>query len=50
MQKNAQIGDWYADSKTLAFRASNGWVEVKDLQIEGKKRMIASEFLKGFRI
>lgn len=44
------IGDFYTDSKLLAFRAADGWLEVKDLQIEGKKRMLATEFLKGFRI
>lgn len=46
----AEIGDFYTDGKILTFKASDAWVEVKDLQIEGKKRMIVSEFLKGFRI
>lgn len=50
LPKKVKIGDFYTDGKILAFKAATDWIEVKDLQIEGKKRMIASEFLKGFRI
>lgn len=33
----------------LFFAAGNGWVEVLELQPEGKKRMSAAEFLRGYR-
>jgi methionyl-tRNA formyltransferase len=45
-----QIGDVYADGKKLAFFSKSGWIEINDLQLEGKKRMLVSEFLKGFRL
>ncbi len=33
----------------LRFAAPDGWIYVDELQLEGKKRMQVSEFLKGFR-
>jgi methionyl-tRNA formyltransferase len=45
-----QIGEVYADNKKLAFFSKSGWIEINDLQLEGKKRMLVSEFLKGFRL
>ena len=50
LPEKAKIGDFFTDGKMLAFKAATDWIEVKDLQMEGKKRMLASEFLKGFRI
>jgi methionyl-tRNA formyltransferase len=38
------------NNKILAFKTQDGWAEIKNLQIEGKKRMPTEEFLKGFRI
>jgi methionyl-tRNA formyltransferase len=35
--------------KYLRFAASDGWLYVDELQLEGKKRMGAEEFLRGFR-
>lgn len=32
----------------LFFGTTDGWIEVKELQLEGKKRMAASDFLKGY--
>lgn len=38
------------DGKTyLHFAAKEGWVSIDELQLEGKKRMPVSEFLKGYR-
>ena len=36
--------------QNLFFGARDGWVEISELQLEGKKRMEASDFLKGFDI
>lgn len=33
----------------LRFRASDGWIQIQDLQLEGKKRMLVADFLKGYR-
>ncbi|MFL5787894.1 MAG: methionyl-tRNA formyltransferase [Flavisolibacter sp.] len=44
-------GEFNTDKKSyLKFAANNGYIVVKELQLEGKKKMIAEEFLKGFRI
>lgn len=34
----------------LFFGAQDGWTEILELQLEGKKRMSVSDFLKGFQI
>ncbi len=39
-----------ADEEGLKVAAKNGLVILKDLQFEGKKRMSATEFIRGFRI
>ena len=38
------------DQKKIYFGASNGALEIMDLQIEGKKRMDAKSFLNGFSL
>jgi methionyl-tRNA formyltransferase len=39
------------DGKTyLRFRCADGWIDVLDLQLEGKKRMDIAEFLRGNRV
>ena len=35
---------------SLFFGCNDGWLEIIELQLEGKKRMQANEFLKGFSI
>ncbi len=46
--QNPAIGTMDTDSKSyLRFRTSDGWIEVKELQMEGKKRMKTEEFLRG---
>lgn len=45
-----QVGVHETDGKTfLKFSTSDGWVFVEELQLEGKKRMDISSFLKGYR-
>jgi methionyl-tRNA formyltransferase len=48
---SAEIGSFKTDGKTyLDFRSANNWIKVKELQLEGKKRMGIEEFLRGFRV
>jgi methionyl-tRNA formyltransferase len=44
------IGTFKTDGKTfLVFRCTDKWLNIKELQLEGKKRMSIEEFLRGFR-
>lgn len=44
------IGSYDTDGKTyLRFAAKDGWVYAEDVQMQGKKRMPVSDFLRGFR-
>ena len=48
---SAEIGSFKTDGKTyLDFRSANNWIKIKELQLEGKKRMGIEEFLRGFRV
>jgi len=43
-------GKYKTDGKTfLKFACSNGYVHVKELQLEGKKKMLTEDFLRGYR-
>jgi len=43
-------GSMHTDGKTfLKFSGANGYIDVLELQIEGKKRMSVPEFLRGYR-
>jgi methionyl-tRNA formyltransferase len=43
-------GQFETDQKTfLKFACANGYVHVKELQLEGKKRMNVGDFLRGYR-
>jgi len=43
-------GTYETDHSTyLRFAAKDGWVYILDLQLEGKKRMSVTDFLRGFR-
>lgn len=45
----ATAGEIETDNKTyLKVSCSNGWLTLKDIQLEGKKRMGIEEFLRGF--
>ncbi|HYV92103.1 MAG TPA: methionyl-tRNA formyltransferase [Chitinophagales bacterium] len=44
-------GKIYSDGKTfLRFACDDGWIEATEVQLEGKKKMTAEEFLRGHRI
>lgn len=43
-------GHFRTDEKNyLQFACADGWIDVKELQIEGKKRMNITDFLRGYR-
>lgn len=43
-------GEFETDGKTfLQFACADGYVKILDLQLEGKKRMLVEDFLRGFR-
>jgi methionyl-tRNA formyltransferase len=43
-------GSFETDHKTfLKFTAANGYIHAKELQLEGKKKMMVEEFLRGYR-
>lgn len=47
---NVEVGSYDTDGKTyLRFAAKDGWVYAEDVQMQGKKRMPVSDFLRGFR-
>lgn len=47
---NNAAGSYETDHSTyLRFAAADGWVYIKELQLEGKKKMSVVEFLRGFR-
>jgi methionyl-tRNA formyltransferase len=46
----SQAGDFETDKKSyLNFACSNGYISIKELQLEGKKKIMIDEFLRGFR-
>lgn len=50
-EKKGEPGTWYTDGKNnLAYQAADGVIALKDLQFEGKKRMLVNEFLRGMRL
>lgn len=43
-------GDMFTDGKSyLKFATSDGYIHILDLQLEGKKRMLVTDFLRGYR-
>lgn len=43
-------GEFATDKKTyLKFACSDGYIQVRELQLEGKKKMTTEEFLRGYR-
>lgn len=50
IQHHEKLGEIFTDGKSfLKYSCNNGFIHVHELQWEGKKRMIISAFLKGFR-
>lgn len=46
-----QPGSYESDGKSiLRFAAQDGYIEILELQLEGKKRMMVDAFLRGYRI
>jgi len=46
-----QPGVFETDGKTfLKFACNNGWINLKNVQLSGKKRMNIDELLRGYRI
>jgi methionyl-tRNA formyltransferase len=46
----SKLGRWETDRKSfLKFAAKDGYVHLKDIQLEGKKRMNVEDFLRGYR-
>jgi len=45
-----KTGRWESDGKTyLKYAAKNGYIHLKEVQLEGKKRMPVEDFLRGYR-
>ncbi|MEO8405937.1 MAG: methionyl-tRNA formyltransferase, partial [Chitinophagaceae bacterium] len=43
-------GKWETDGKTyLKFACKDGYIHFKDIQLEGKKRMLVEDFLRGYK-
>ena len=48
---NHPTGKVFSDGKTfIKFACKDGYIHVTDLQLEGKKRMLVEDFLRGYRI
>ncbi len=44
-------GKVFSDGKTfISFSCKDGYIHIMDLQLEGKKRMLVEDFLRGYRI
>lgn len=53
LQEEPKIGpgEFISDGKTfIRFACTDGFIDVKELQLEGKKKMGVEEFLRGYRI
>jgi methionyl-tRNA formyltransferase len=47
---DSKPGRFETDRKTyLKFACNDGYIHIKDLQMEGKKRLLVEEFLRGYR-
>ena len=50
-QPPAAPGTWASDGRTfLHVAAADGWLDLLDVQLEGKKRMPVAELLRGFKL
>ena len=46
----SKLGEYETDGKTfLKFAGTNGYIYLKEIQLEGKKKMKIEEFLRGYR-
>lgn len=45
-----EIGDYITDNKTfLSYKCADGYLDILELRLEGKKRMTIDEFLRGYQ-
>ena len=50
LQPTTPPGQWETDRKTyLRFACTDGFIQLQELQLEGKKRLTVEEFLRGYR-
>lgn len=50
-QPGCKAGEFASDHKSyLKFAAADGWLNLKEVQLEGKKKMGIEEFLRGIRL
>ncbi len=48
---NHPAGKVFSDGKTfIKFACKDGYIHITDLQLEGKKRMLVEDFLRGYRV
>ncbi len=51
LKPSIEAGTYLTDNKTyLKFATKDGFIKLTDLQLEGKKRMLVDEFLRGVRL
>ena len=49
-EHHLELGSYQTDGKSvLKFACGDGFIQVEDMQLEGKKRMPVADFLRGFR-
>ena len=49
MHQSSSLGKYYHDGKTyIKVAAKDGYIQILELQISGKKRLSTGEFLRGF--
>ena len=47
---SVEAGEYVTDNRTfLKFAATNGYIHVLEIQLEGKRKMMVDEFLRGYR-
>ncbi|MEO9967728.1 MAG: methionyl-tRNA formyltransferase [Reichenbachiella sp.] len=45
-----KVGEYFTDNKTrLSIKTKDGWLDLCELQMEGKKRMAAEDLLRGYK-
>lgn len=50
-KSDGKPGDLLSDAKSfLKLRCGNGWVDIFEIQVAGKKRLPIAEFLRGFKL
>ena len=51
LQTILQPGNYETDHKTyLRFACTNGYIYLKEIQLEGKKKMMIEDFLRGYKM